>query len=292
MPHTALALGATTVAPGHSQRCREVARLFERYRRMRDPNTRAELVARFLPLAKRLARRYQDRDDVRRSRPGRLARVDEGNRPLRPRSRGDVCRVRGSDDRGRAQAPLPRPHVDRARAARAARSGAADPERVGAADGKRRAIAHARRGRRDDGVQRRAGARGHADRERPAPRQARWPQRRRRGRPRTTDRRQRGNRIRGRRGLGYVGALARPADAFRAKGPETALRTRSYAVGDRQHGSGSRRYTCHGPCAGRSPICRISPRRCRRPPCDRVRAALGRASPRVGMSVLATCLDN
>jgi len=62
MPHTALALGATTVAPGHSQRCREVARLFERYRRMRDPNTRAELVARFLPLAKRLARRYQDRD--------------------------------------------------------------------------------------------------------------------------------------------------------------------------------------------------------------------------------------
>jgi RNA polymerase sigma-B factor len=50
-------------APGHSRRAREATRLFERYRRARDENARAELVARFLPLAKSLARRYQGRDD-------------------------------------------------------------------------------------------------------------------------------------------------------------------------------------------------------------------------------------
>jgi RNA polymerase sigma-B factor len=60
MPDTTLASG---INPDQSRDAREAARVFERYRRSRDAHTRAELVARFLPLAKRLARRYQDRDE-------------------------------------------------------------------------------------------------------------------------------------------------------------------------------------------------------------------------------------
>jgi len=60
MPHTAAAPG---IDSGHAQHAREAARLFERYRHSRDGSTRAELVARFLPLAKRLAWRYHDRDE-------------------------------------------------------------------------------------------------------------------------------------------------------------------------------------------------------------------------------------
>src|SRR3954453_21479219 len=63
MPHTALATGAGPIGAGRVPRDREVARLFARYQRTRDQDTRDELVARFLPLAKRLARRYQDRDE-------------------------------------------------------------------------------------------------------------------------------------------------------------------------------------------------------------------------------------
>src|SRR6185503_7278746 len=39
------------------------ALLFERYRRTRDSGARRELVERFLPLAKHLARRYADRGE-------------------------------------------------------------------------------------------------------------------------------------------------------------------------------------------------------------------------------------
>src|SRR4051794_28420184 len=60
MPDTALAPG---IALGHSRHAPEVSRLFARYRRTRDENIRAELVTRFLPLAKRLARRYEGRDE-------------------------------------------------------------------------------------------------------------------------------------------------------------------------------------------------------------------------------------
>src|SRR4051794_8777654 len=49
--------------PSHSQRARQEARLFERYRRTRDQATRAELVARFLPLARHVANRYRDRGE-------------------------------------------------------------------------------------------------------------------------------------------------------------------------------------------------------------------------------------
>src|SRR4051794_24420370 len=62
MPETAIAPPEAAVAPTRSLRAREDARLFERYRRTGDQRARAELVERFLPLAKRLARRYGDRD--------------------------------------------------------------------------------------------------------------------------------------------------------------------------------------------------------------------------------------
>jgi RNA polymerase sigma-B factor len=57
MPHTAIAPSA----PASPRSVLDDARLFERYQRTRDHRTRAELVARFLPLARRLARRYQSR---------------------------------------------------------------------------------------------------------------------------------------------------------------------------------------------------------------------------------------
>src|SRR5256885_14259789 len=46
-----------------SQRAREEARLFERYRRTGDQAARAQLVARFLPLARHLAHRYRERGE-------------------------------------------------------------------------------------------------------------------------------------------------------------------------------------------------------------------------------------
>jgi len=50
----------TAVAPRPTARASEDARLFARYKRTRDQAARDELVARFLPLAKRLARRYAE----------------------------------------------------------------------------------------------------------------------------------------------------------------------------------------------------------------------------------------
>src|SRR3954452_20944052 len=63
MPDTAISPRETAVAPTPSLRAREDALLFERYRRTRDEDARRELVERFLPLAKRLARRYGAREE-------------------------------------------------------------------------------------------------------------------------------------------------------------------------------------------------------------------------------------
>ena len=62
MPETLTASSEAVIGPSRSQRAREDARLFERYRRTGDPAARAELTERFLPLARSLARRY-DRGD-------------------------------------------------------------------------------------------------------------------------------------------------------------------------------------------------------------------------------------
>ena len=86
-PRTA-APNEVAIAPSPSPRAREDARLFARYRRTGDQDARDELVARFLPLAKRLARAVRRSRRVRRSRPGRVVRVAQGDRPLRPRAAG------------------------------------------------------------------------------------------------------------------------------------------------------------------------------------------------------------
>src|SRR5829696_8617756 len=63
MLDTATAPHETDIAPSRSRRARQDALLFERYHRTRDQDVRAELVARLLPLAKRLARGYGDCDE-------------------------------------------------------------------------------------------------------------------------------------------------------------------------------------------------------------------------------------
>jgi RNA polymerase sigma-B factor len=52
---------APVAVPTRAQRAREEARLFARYQRTGDQAARAELVERFLPLARHLANRYRDR---------------------------------------------------------------------------------------------------------------------------------------------------------------------------------------------------------------------------------------
>ena len=59
-PETASAPHEPTGTPHPTPRASEDARLFARYKRTGDPAARDEIVARFLPLAKRLARRYAE----------------------------------------------------------------------------------------------------------------------------------------------------------------------------------------------------------------------------------------
>ena len=83
MPDTAFAPRESANAPIRSRRAREVARLFERYQRTGDPDARAELVARFMPLARRLASRYRDRGEYDDLVQVGVVRIDQGDRPLR-----------------------------------------------------------------------------------------------------------------------------------------------------------------------------------------------------------------
>ena len=59
-PETASAPHEPAGTPNPTPRASEDARLFERYQRTGDQAARDEIVARFLPLAKRLARRYAE----------------------------------------------------------------------------------------------------------------------------------------------------------------------------------------------------------------------------------------
>jgi RNA polymerase sigma-B factor len=63
MPITADAPGHGAIAASPSPRAQEDARLFARYRRTGDQDARDELVERFLPLAKRVARGYAEREE-------------------------------------------------------------------------------------------------------------------------------------------------------------------------------------------------------------------------------------
>ena len=63
MPRTVTAPHARPDVPDRARRDRHDALLFARYHRTRDRRIRAELVTRWLPLAKRLARGYGGRDE-------------------------------------------------------------------------------------------------------------------------------------------------------------------------------------------------------------------------------------
>ena len=62
MPETLIAASEAANGPGRSRHTGDDTRLFEHYRRTGDKDAREALVARFLPLAKRLARRYESGD--------------------------------------------------------------------------------------------------------------------------------------------------------------------------------------------------------------------------------------
>ena len=81
----------------------------------------------------------------RRSPPGRVPGPRQGRRPVRARAQRRLLHVRRPHHRGRDQAPLPRPHVDRARAP----LGQGDPSPTAPghrrADAAPRSVAHGRR---------------------------------------------------------------------------------------------------------------------------------------------------
>ena len=172
MPDTAISPREAALAPGRTRRAREDALLFERYRRTREARARDELVERFLPLAKRLARRYAESDEyddlvqvascalvkaVDRYDPGRGLAFSTYAMPtivgeLKHYFRDHCWTVR-----------VPRRLHDHAlQVQRAAERLTATP----------RAVAHGFRDRRGAGVQRRGGARGTPDRECPTSRSA------------------------------------------------------------------------------------------------------------------------
>jgi len=82
--------------PGRDER-----RLVRRWRTEGDVAAREELIARMLPLARSIARRYANRgeplDDLEQV---ACAGSAEGRRRLRPRPRGALGQLRDSDDRG------------------------------------------------------------------------------------------------------------------------------------------------------------------------------------------------
>ncbi len=121
-----------TISPAASARIAN-EELFVDWQQGRDPRAREELVRRFLPLARKLARRYsgarepfEDLLQVASLGPG------QGDRPLRPRARDGVLLVRGAHDPGRAQALLPGSRLGGPRPAR--RPGAGGQGRGGPAD--------------------------------------------------------------------------------------------------------------------------------------------------------------
>ena len=127
-----------------------------------------------MPLARSLAVQYRHaREPLDDLMPGREPRAGQGRRPLRPRSRDRVHLLRRADDPRRAQAPLPRPHVDDPRLAqRAGVDRARRDGQRGPAPGAR-ALPERRRGRRGRRDERRGGDRGAAGRGRFAARQPR-----------------------------------------------------------------------------------------------------------------------
>ena len=179
-----------TAAPGPQEHLTDETELWRRFTETRDPAIREELVRRNLEFAKRLARRYRGAsesfDDLLQV--ASLA-LRQRRRPLRPRPRHPLQRLRLADDPRRAQTPLPRPRLDRAGAARPARPHGAGREGDHRADRETAALALDRRDRRapGPGADRRArGARGQPQPPPALARPADQPRRLRGGAPRRT----------------------------------------------------------------------------------------------------------
>ena len=152
----------TSVAPEDGpSRSEEDRRLLIRYHRHGDQAAREQLVAAPaaagaadgapLPALGRAARRPD---------PGRHARADQGDRPLRPGARDRVLLLRRADDARRAQALLPRQRLGRARPARDAGARDAGRQRGQGPLAQARALAVGGRGRRAARALDGAGARG------------------------------------------------------------------------------------------------------------------------------------
>ena len=108
---------------------------------------RDELVERFLPLARRLVRRFERTGRADRgSDAGREPRARQGGGPLRARARHRLLELRRADHRRRAQALLPRRRLGRARAARPAGARARGQPRAQRPVARPGPLAHAQRG--------------------------------------------------------------------------------------------------------------------------------------------------
>ena len=114
--------GKLTAKPGPQEQLASEERALGALRRARDPATREELVRRYLPFAKNLALRYRGAsesfDDLLQvASLGLVNAIDRFD----PEPRHPLHRLRLADHPRRAEAPLPRPGLDRAGAARPAR---------------------------------------------------------------------------------------------------------------------------------------------------------------------------
>ena len=86
-------------------------RLFARFAVDPSPATRDAIVVQFMPLARRLAWRYRDVEDLEDLEQIAAIGLHQGDRSLRPPARAGVLHVRVPDDPGRTQAPPARPRV-------------------------------------------------------------------------------------------------------------------------------------------------------------------------------------
>ena len=128
----------------------------------------ARAADRAVPLARPLAGAALQlpRRAARGSRPDRLHRPDQGDRPLRPRPRRRADHLRDAEHHRRDQAPLPRQGLGGARAARAAGAERPALEADRGADRPARPLAHDRRAREGGGRRGGGGARGARERPR------------------------------------------------------------------------------------------------------------------------------
>ena len=169
--------------PGPGDGLASERELWARFAEHRDQATREELVRRYLPFAKNLALRYRGAsesfDDLLQvASLGLVNAIDRFD----PEPRHALHRLRLADHPRRAEAPLPRPGLDRAGAARPARPHGRSRQSDHRADRRAAALALGRRDRRQARGRPGRRARGAGGQPQPPPALARPAGRRRGGR--------------------------------------------------------------------------------------------------------------